>query len=93
MELSSLAWLTTQCELHRKSTDLSWEGEEPDAAATEEDPPVAVEESTPLPQAENMASGVEATPPEATIMDGMYNSTTPFASGNRSPRVLTSYIL
>jgi hypothetical protein len=93
MELSSLAWLTTQCVLHRKSIDLCWEGEEPDAAATEEDPPTAVEESTPLPQAETMASGAEATPPEATIVEGMYSSTTPFASGNRSPRVLMPYIL
>jgi hypothetical protein len=93
MELSSLARLTTQCVLRRKSTDLSWKGEEPDAAATEEDLFAAEEQSTPLPQAETMSSGVEATLPEATIVDGMYSSTTPFASGNRSPQVLMSYIL
>jgi hypothetical protein len=93
MELSSLAWLSTQCVLRRKSTHLSWEGEEPDATATEEDLLAAVEESTPLPQAETMASGTKATLSEATIVEGMYSSTTPFASGNRIPRVLTSHIL
>jgi hypothetical protein len=85
MELSSLVWLTTQCVLRTKSIDLSWEGEEPDAAATEENPPAAVEESTPLPQAETMASGAEATPPEATMVEGMYSSTMPLTSGNCSP--------
>jgi hypothetical protein len=71
--LSSLAWLTTQCVLCRKSTDLSWEGEEPDAVAAEENLPATVEESTPLPHAETMASGAETTPLEATIVEGMYN--------------------
>jgi hypothetical protein len=38
-----------------KSTDLSWEGEETDVAAAEENPPAAVEESASLPQAEVVA--------------------------------------
>jgi hypothetical protein len=49
---------------------LSWEGEEPSAAAGEEDPSPAVEESAMLPQAETVAQGAEATPPEATVVEG-----------------------
>jgi hypothetical protein len=56
--------------LCRKSTNLSWEGEEPSAAAGEEDPSPAVEESATLPQAETIAQGAEATSPEATIVEG-----------------------
>jgi hypothetical protein len=56
-------------------------------AANEEDPSAAAEESTPLPQAETVAPGAEATPPEASIVEGMYISTTSFASGSsRSPQ-------
>jgi hypothetical protein len=44
----------TEFVLCRKSTDLSWEGEEPSAAAAEEDPLPAVEESATLPQAETV---------------------------------------
>jgi hypothetical protein len=64
------AWLITEFVLCRKSTDLSWEGEEPSAAATEENPSSAVEESSFLPQAETVARGAEATPPEATVVEG-----------------------
>jgi hypothetical protein len=70
MELSSRAWLTTLCVLCRKSTDLSWEGDEPSAAAAEENPTLAVEESTPLPQAETVVLGAEATSSEVTVVDG-----------------------
>jgi hypothetical protein len=70
MELSSRAWLTTLCVLCKKSTDLSWEGDEPSVAAAEENLTLAVEESTPLPQAETVAPCAEATPPEATIVEG-----------------------
>jgi hypothetical protein len=69
MELSSRAWLTTLCVLCRKSTDLSWEGDEPSAAAAEENPTLAVEESAPLPQAETVVPGAEATPPEAIVVE------------------------
>jgi hypothetical protein len=73
--------------LCRKSTDLSWEGEEPDAVANEEDSSAVAEESTSLPQAETVAPGAEVTPPEATIVEGVYISTTSFASGSsRSPQ-------
>jgi hypothetical protein len=70
MELSSRAWLTTLYVLCRKSTDLSWEGEEPSTAATEENPSPAVGESASLSQGETLAPGVEVTPPEATIVVG-----------------------
>jgi hypothetical protein len=54
----------------RKLTDLSWEGDEPSAAAAEENLTLAVEESTQLPQAKTVAPGAEATPPEATLVEG-----------------------
>jgi hypothetical protein len=82
MEWSSRAWRTTLCVLCRRSTDLSWEGEEPYAAAVEEDPPAAVEESASLPQDGTVALGVEVTPPEATIVEGMYTAV------NRLPQVV-----
>jgi hypothetical protein len=66
-----LLWLTTEFVLCRKSTDLSWEGEEPRAAAGEEDSSPAVEESATLPQAETITQGAEATLPEATVVEGM----------------------
>jgi hypothetical protein len=69
--LGNLAWLTTKFVLCRKSIDLSWEGEEPSMAATKENPSPAIEECTPLPQAETVAPGTEAMPPEATVVDGM----------------------
>jgi hypothetical protein len=56
--------------LCRKSTNLSWEGEEPEAAVAEENPSVDVEESASLPQAEIIAQGAEAAPPEATVVEG-----------------------
>jgi hypothetical protein len=62
-------------------------------AAAEEDPPAAVEESASLPQVETITQGAEATPPEATVLEGMYISTTSFASGGHSPRVLTLHVL
>jgi hypothetical protein len=51
-----------------KSTDLSWDGEEPSAAASEEGRSAGVEES--LPQTEAVAQATEATPQEATMVDG-----------------------
>jgi hypothetical protein len=68
--MSSCAWLTTPCVLCRKSTDLSWEGDEPNTAAAEENPMLAVEESAPLPQTETTAPGAETTLPEASIVEG-----------------------
>jgi hypothetical protein len=40
------------------------------AAATKENPSLAVEEFTSLPQGETVALGAEATPPEATVVEG-----------------------
>jgi hypothetical protein len=71
MYFGSLAWLTTKFALCRKSTNLSWEGDEPSTAAAEEDPSPAVRESTSLPHAETVVPGTEATPPEATVVEGM----------------------
>jgi hypothetical protein len=62
--------LTTYLVLCRKSTDLSWEGDEPDTTADEEDPALAVEEFAPLSLDETVAPGAEATLPEATMVEG-----------------------
>jgi hypothetical protein len=62
--------LTTNFVLCRKLTDLSWEGDEPSTAATEEIPTPAAEESTPLPQVETVALVAEATLPEASVVEG-----------------------
>jgi hypothetical protein len=53
--------------LCRKSTDLTWDEDEPSAAMAEEDSAPVAEESTPIPQAETEAPAVEATLPEASI--------------------------
>jgi hypothetical protein len=68
--VGNLAWLITKFVLSRKSTDLSWEGEEPDAAAAEENPSAAVEESASLPQTETVTQGAEASSPEDTVVEG-----------------------
>jgi hypothetical protein len=54
-----------------KSTDLSWDGDEPSAAAGEEDRSVGVQDPTPLPQTEVAA---KATLQEATMVDGTCTS-------------------
>jgi hypothetical protein len=71
MWVGNLAWQITKVVLCRKFTDLSWDGEETSAAAGEEDWSPVVEESAPLPQVESVAQVAEATPPEATIVEGM----------------------
>jgi hypothetical protein len=53
----------------RKSTDLSWEGDEPGTTASEENLTLAVEESAPLPQVETVAPGAEAALLEATVVE------------------------
>jgi hypothetical protein len=62
--------LTTNLVLCKKSIDLFWEGDESSTSAGEENPTLAVEESAPLPQDETVAPGVEATLPEATVVEG-----------------------
>jgi hypothetical protein len=54
----------------RKSTDLSWEGDEPPATVVEEEVAPSVEESTPAPQVESEAPAAEATLPEASVVEG-----------------------
>jgi hypothetical protein len=73
MWFGSRTWLTTSCVLCRKSTDLTWDEDEPSVTAAEESAPAA-EESAPAPQAESEAPAVEATLPEASIVEGEYTS-------------------
>jgi hypothetical protein len=53
-----------------KSTDLSWEGDEPSATVAEEEVVPPVEESTPAPQMESEAPVAEAALPEASVVEG-----------------------
>jgi hypothetical protein len=64
--------LTTDCVLCRKSIDLSWEVDEPSAAVAEEGSTPAAEEFAPVPQAGTVAPAVEASLPEANIVEGEY---------------------
>jgi hypothetical protein len=54
----------------RKSTDLSWEGDEPFATVAEEEVAPLVEESTPAPQVESEALAAEAALPKASVVEG-----------------------
>jgi hypothetical protein len=55
---------------------LSWEGDELNAAATEEDSTPAAEEFAPLPQGETVAPSVEASLLEASMVEGEYTEQT-----------------
>jgi hypothetical protein len=68
-----LDWQST-CVLYRKSTDLSWEGDEPAAAVAEEEAAPPTEESAPAPQAEPKVPAIEATLPEASVVEGEYSA-------------------
>jgi hypothetical protein len=57
----------------RKSTDLSWEGDEPSSAVGEGVAPPA-EESAPASQAVLEPPATEAPLPEASIVEGEYSS-------------------
>jgi hypothetical protein len=57
----------------RKSTDLSWEGDEPSTAVAVEEAAPPVEESTPTPQAESEALAAGAALPEASAVEGKYS--------------------
>jgi hypothetical protein len=59
--------------LCRKSTDLSWDGEEPTSAEAEEAAP-PVEEPAPEVQATTEPPATEAALPEAVIIEGEYSS-------------------
>jgi hypothetical protein len=58
----------------RKSTDLSWEGDEPSTAVAEEETAPPAEESAPASQAEPEAPATEATLPEARVVEGKYSA-------------------
>jgi hypothetical protein len=58
----------------RKSTDLSWEGDEPSTTVAEEEVVTPAEESTPAPQAESEASAAGVALPEASEVEGEYST-------------------
>jgi hypothetical protein len=55
---------------------LTWDEDEPSAAMAEEDSAPAAEEFAPAPQAATEAPAVEATPPEASVVEGEYTART-----------------
>jgi hypothetical protein len=57
----------------RKSTDLSWEGDEPYSVVAEEVVPPA-EESAPAAQAVLEPPAAETALPEASVVEGEYSS-------------------
>jgi hypothetical protein len=57
----------------RKSTDLSWEGDEPSSAVAEEVAPPA-EESASASQAVPEPLATESPLPEASVVEGEYSS-------------------
>jgi hypothetical protein len=59
---------------YRKSTNLSWEGDEPSMAVAEEEAAAPAEESTPAPQAESEAPAAGAALPEASVVEGKYSA-------------------
>jgi hypothetical protein len=58
----------------RKSTDLSWEGDEPSTAVAEEEVAPPAEESALASQAVPEAPATEATLPEASVVEGKYSA-------------------
>jgi hypothetical protein len=58
----------------RKSTDLSWEGDEPSIVVAEEETAPPAEESTPASQGEPEVPATEATLPEASVVEGKYSA-------------------
>jgi hypothetical protein len=65
--------MTKYASFCRKSTDLSWEGDEPSSTVAEEVTPPA-EEPAPASQAVPKLSATEAPLPEASIVEGEYSS-------------------
>jgi hypothetical protein len=57
----------------RKSTDLSWEGDEPSTAVAEEEAVPPADESAPTPQAESEVPAAGAALPEASVVEGEYS--------------------
>jgi hypothetical protein len=67
MWFGSHTWLTTSCVLCRKSTDLTWDGDEPSTVVAGKESTPATEESAPAPQPESEAPTMEATLPEPAL--------------------------
>jgi hypothetical protein len=59
---------------YRKSTDLSWEGDEPSTAVAEKEVAPPAEESTPASQAVPEPPATVASLPEASVVEGKYSS-------------------
>jgi hypothetical protein len=67
--------------------DLTWEEDEPSTVMAEEDSAPAAEESAPVTQAETKTPAVEATLPEASMVEGEYTAQTQSSSkSSRGPR-------
>jgi hypothetical protein len=58
----------------RKSTDLSWQGDEPSAMVADEEAAPPTEESPPAPLAESEAPAAGAALPEASVVEGKYSA-------------------
>jgi hypothetical protein len=58
----------------RKSTNLSWEGDEPSTAAAKEETAPPAEESAPASQSVPEAPATEAALPEASVVEGKYSA-------------------
>jgi hypothetical protein len=58
----------------RKSTDLSWEGDEPSTAVAEKEVAPPAEEFAPASQAVPKPPATEASLPEASVVEGKYSS-------------------
>jgi hypothetical protein len=74
------------CVLCRKSTDLTWEEDEPATVVAEEEAVPPAEESAPAPQAESEAPTTEATLPEASVVEGEYSAQVQVAPKSRRSR-------
>jgi hypothetical protein len=59
---------------YRKSTDLSWEGDEPSMAVAEEEIAPPAEESAPASQEVPKVPATKASLPEASVVEGKYSS-------------------
>jgi hypothetical protein len=57
----------------RKSTDLSWEGDEPSTAVAEEETAPPAVESAPASQSVPEVPATEATLPEVSVVEGKYS--------------------
>jgi hypothetical protein len=58
----------------RKSTDLSWEGDEPSTVVAEEETASPAEESAPASQSVPEVPATEAALPEASVVEGKYSA-------------------